>query len=407
MKGETIDIKSKVEAIFTYKWASLVGEHWENYFCNINVWRDLDLLPDKLKDNLIGKKSGDCFEVLFKQGEVFPYSKENIIDIDRTQFLPPKSFKTIEPHAGRFYPLGFFRKLKGVFSTSIQPIRLVGIDNYSHKLTIDTNIPIAKYDLSLNILIKDVIQKSSGIGGECKDWYAVSLENGPGMQVRFDGFPTDFEFDNPESFQREDETDDKMFYEQPRITTHIDAVCNKNLVELYNYILPQDGKVLDLMSSVQSHFPENKNYYVTGLGLNIEEMRQNVVLKEYLIQDLNKNPFLPFKDEDFDIVVCDLSIEYVIKPFELIKEIKRILKTCGIVTFSFSNRYFPPKVIKLWVDLHEFERMGYILEILLMDGGFKNFKTYSYRGYPRPYYDKYFRHILFSDPLYVVYAQKA
>ncbi len=64
-------------------------------------------------------------------------------------------------------------------------------------------------------------------------------------------------------------------------------------------------------------------------------------------------------------------------------------------------------MIKLWIDLHDFERMGYVLEILLRDGGFKDFHTYSYRGYNRPYGDKYFGSTSFSDPLYVVYAKKA
>jgi hypothetical protein len=42
--------------------------------------------------------------------------------------------------------------------------------------------------------------------------------------------------------------------------------------------LPREGKVLDLMSSFQSHFPENREFYVIGLGLNDDdddEMKQN------------------------------------------------------------------------------------------------------------------------------------
>lgn len=101
-----------------------------------------------------------------------------------------------------------------------------------------------------------------------------------------------------------------------------------------------------------------------------------------------------------------LNIEYVTKPFELIKEIRRILKKDGIFTVSYSNRYFPTKVIKIWTDLHEFERIGYVLELILRDGGFNNFKTFSVKGFRRPYDDKYFGCTLFSDPLYLVYAEK-
>lgn len=80
------------------------------------------------------------------------------------------------------------------------------------------------------------------------------------------------------------------------------------------------------MSSYQSHIPENENLKVVGLGLNEEEMKQNPRLSEYLIHDLNSEPRLPFADEEFDTVVCDLSIEYVTKPVELVAEIKRVLK---------------------------------------------------------------------------------
>lgn len=198
----------------------------------------------------------------------------------------------------------------------------------------------------------------------------------------------------------------KSSTKKSRITTHIDAKAHENLVSLYSKILPLEGKVLDLMSSYQSHIPESREIEVVGLGLNEEEMSLNKRLKGFVIHDLNENPKLPFHDEEFHAVVCDLSIEYVIKPIELIAEINRILKKDGVLTVSFSNRYFPPKVIKLWTDLHEFERMGYVLELLLRDGRYKNFKTFSIRGAKRPLDDKYFGLTQVSDPIYVVYAEK-
>lgn len=403
---ERISERTKAEVILKFKWNSQIGEHEEHQFCRVNVWRDLALFPEKVRDMIIDRKEGDRFSIEFKKGELFNYSEENILEVHNFQFNPPKPFNTkIKPKVGRFYPLGFFSGLAGVFPENTKPARVIEVGK--DKLKIDTNIPIAKYDLKLDGYIVSVRKKSADVGGECRDWCAISLENGPGMQVRFDGTPTDFEIENPESFRREDETEDKIFYKEPRITTHIDSKAHENLVELYKKILPERGKILDLMSSYQSHIPENENLKVVGLGLNEEEMKQNPRLSEYLIHDLNSEPRLPFADEEFDTVVCDLSIEYVTKPVELVAEIKRVLKKDGIVSMSFSNRYFPPKVIKLWIDLHDFERMGYVIELLLRDGGFKDFKTYSIRGYRRPYDDKYFGCTLFSDPIYVVYARKA
>lgn len=402
---ERISYKTKADVLLKCSWQSLIGQHEEIYFCKINVWRDIDLFPAKIKQLLLDRQQGDSFTVRFKKGELFGYSEASIISLNLSQFQPPSPYrKKIKPLIGRFYPLGFFVGLEGVFPENSKPVRVIGIEG--DKIWIDTNIPISKYEIELEFHILQVVSKSGDIGGECKDWCAISLENGPGMQIRFNDIPTDFELDNPDSFKRQDESEDIIFYKEPRITTHIDSKCHENLLEIYRRLLPKNGNILDLMSSYQSHVPESENIRLIGLGLNEEEMKQNRSLSKYIIHDINKNPKLPFVDEEFDAVVCDLSIEYVTKPFELIKEVRRILKKDGIFTVSFSNRYFPTKVVKIWIDLHEFERMGYVLELLLREGGFKNFKTFSVKGFRRPYDDKYFGCTLFSDPLYLVYAEK-
>lgn len=403
---EKISERTEGDLLLKFIWESHVGKHEEVQFCKMNVWRDYDLLPEKLKKLIWGRKSGDTFRVSFEAGELIDYSDQNIIEIQKSYFRPPKSFgNSIKPRVGRFYPLGFFTGLAGVFPQNFKPARIIEIDEKNIK--IDTNIPVAKYNLDVEGFILDVRRKLMEVGGECKDWCAISLENGPGMQVSYNGVETDFGLDNPENFKREDESDDKVFYSEPRITTHIDSRCHENLVKLYYNILPKRGKILDLMCSYQSHIPEGKEYEIIGLGLNEEEMSQNKVLSNFIIHDINAEPNLPLLSDDFDAVVCDLSIEYVTKPIELIREVSRILKKDGVFTLSFSNRYFPPKVIKIWIDLHEFERMGYVLELLRKAGGFKNFRTYSYRGFRRPYDDKYFGCTILSDPLYVVYAEKS
>jgi hypothetical protein len=71
---------------------------------------------------------------------------------------------------------------------------------------------------------------------------------------------------------------------------------------------------------------------------------------------------------------------------------------------TFSNRWFPPKAIDIWSELHEFERMGLVLEFFLKSGQYENLQTYSMRGLPRPQDDKYYPRILFSDPVYAVWG---
>jgi hypothetical protein len=74
---------------------------------------------------------------------------------------------------------------------------------------------------------------------------------------------------------------------------------------------------------------------------------------------------------------------------------------------SFSNRWFPPKAIRIWKELHEFERMGLVTEYFLQSKRFSNIHTWSMRGKPRPYDDKYFGlNMMLSDPVYMVWATK-
>jgi len=58
-------------------------------------------------------------------------------------------------------------------------------------------------------------------------------------------------------FDRQDETDDAHFYSTPRFVVHIDAETITALTQVYRELLPQQGAILDLMSSWVSHLPED------------------------------------------------------------------------------------------------------------------------------------------------------
>jgi SAM-dependent methyltransferase len=102
-----------------------------------------------------------------------------------------------------------------------------------------------------------------------------------------------------------------------------------------------------------------------------------------------------------------VSVEYLIKPQEVFAEVRRVLRPGGRFVVTFSNRWFPPKVIKVWQDVHEFERVGLVMEYFLRDGGFINLQTWSMRGLPRPLDDKYAGRMAQSDPIYAVWGEKA
>ena len=103
----------------------------------------------------------------------------------------------------------------------------------------------------------------------------------------------------------------------------------------------KDGDdVLDICSSWVSHFPKDwKGGNVVGLGMNEYELSQNPQLSSFDVKDLNSEPVLPYDDASFDKVTCVVSIDYLNKPLEVIKEIGRVLRPGGECYISMSNRW--------------------------------------------------------------------
>ena len=150
------------------------------------------------------------------------------------------------------------------------------------------------------------------------------------------------------AFARIDETDDAEFYAFPRRVVHIDEGAIAALGTLYRDIVPGRGLVLDLMASWRSHLPPSFDGHVVGLGLNAEEMSDNPQLDESIVHDLNRQATLPFAEATFDAAVCAVSVQYLTRPVEIFREIRRVLKPAGPFVVAFSNRCFPDKAVALW-----------------------------------------------------------
>jgi hypothetical protein len=229
-------------------------------------------------------------------------------------------------------------------------------------------------------------------------------ERGPGLQGRDRDLRPELLRDAP--FERLDANADGVFYTLARTLPHIDAAASEAIAGLHRRLLPEGGRILDLMSSWQSHLPGDREYAsVVGLGMNAEELAQNPRLSERLVHDLNGQLPLPFGDGEFDAVICNLSVEYLTQPFAVFAEVARVLKPGGPFVTTFSNRWFPPKVIQLWTQLHEFERLGLVLDYFLESGRFAGLETWSLRGLPRPEGDKYAAQTALADPIYAVWGR--
>jgi SAM-dependent methyltransferase len=337
-------------------------------------------------------------------GKAVPsFEQSQFMEIKRKQFDRDSLGKHVTaPQLGRFYPKGLLKGISRVFSNNIAPFRCVGINNGN--LSVDFNHPLADKDLRLSTIVGKVEPKQIERGGTSVDWME-RLAEGPGMQARWRNQASDYLSDT--AFERQDSSHDTLFYSNPRLTQHLDDTALSMVKNTYDRFLGDGMQVLDLMSSWQSHIPKRHRLKrVVGLGLNQRELDRNRQLTESVVQDLNANPGLPFEANVFDVVLCTVSVEYLIDPLAVFDEVARVLNPGGYLVVTFSNRWFPLKAIHLWTELHEFERMGLVLEYFMQTQAFDDLHTYSMRGLPRPHGDKYFPEFLYSDPLYAVWGRK-
>ena len=198
---------------------------------------------------------------------------------------------------------------------------------------------------------------------------------------------------------RLDNSVDTKFYDTPRLVTHIDDTAIQSLSDFYRETFTEYSRccmktspnnnemtaattaiqqldVLDLCSSWISHFPSTSTSTdsvenntdnnhpkfgygtVVGLGMNQEELEANPQLTRYLVQDLNTVPNLhAFDDASFDVVTMTVSIDYLIRPLDVVQEIYRVLKPSGRAIISFGDRCFATKAVAMWLQADPLERI--------------------------------------------------
>ncbi len=150
-------------------------------------------------------------------------------------------------------------------------------------------------------------------------------------------------------FRRYDESPDALFYRQPRLVEHIDAGAIAAVTRLHRELFPPGGALLDLMSSWVSHLPPEVEYgRVAGLGMNEAELAANPRLDDRLVHDLNARPELPFAADSFDGAAICVSIQYLTRPVDVLREVARVLRPGSPVAITFSNRCFPTKAVAAW-----------------------------------------------------------
>jgi SAM-dependent methyltransferase len=166
-------------------------------------------------------------------------------------------------------------------------------------------------------------------------------------------------------FKRQDDSSDEAFYAVPRMVNHIDDATINEITRFYREALSPEDELLDLMSSWISHLPEDVDYMkVTGLGMNLEELNANPRLDQVVVHNLNDTPRLPFAEASFDTVMIVVSIQYLVRPFDVFEEIRRVLKSGGKCIVSMSHRLFPTKAIYAFQTLAPQDRIHLVQQYM-------------------------------------------
>jgi SAM-dependent methyltransferase len=139
---------------------------------------------------------------------------------------------------------------------------------------------------------------------------------------------------------------------------------------------------------------------ICATGMNGLELGFNDQLTGgFETRDLNVEPKLPYPDKMFDVVTCVVSIDYLIHPMEVLKEVHRVLKPGGKVIISQSNRCFPSKAIAMWLKMNDRQHLELINGYFQYAGGFKERQAFDITAkVPNSVY---------NDPMFIIEAVKA
>jgi len=171
---------------------------------------------------------------------------------------------------------------------------------------------------------------------------------------------------------------DELFYLVPRLGIyHVDDGFRAQLSELYRQLLPAGGDVFDLCSQHDSHLPQEVKYSsLTVHGMNYLELLANTRASSRIVRNLNNEPAFPeLEDESMDAALMAVSIQYMQRPVELLRDVRRLLKPGGVMVISFSNRMFFQKAVAVWRDAKSLTDLSRLVTGYMKEAGFQEVRT--------------------------------
>lgn len=387
-------------------WESVDAIHHERrYFHKINFWRDFfpGLLADEIQHSEPMQWVSTRTDSSEHLGNNDP-ARLLTLKWDSNRILKTKQ-KLVIPQTGRFYPRNLIDYDTRIYPDDMRPLRIIA--QQGGEVVVDLNHPLAGRSIEVRCRVIEWLDDAEEHGGQCHDIVSDTLANGPGMQQALVNARTDFYSQQP--FSRLIEDAEAETWNSVREQQLFDETASDQLEDHVSRLIAGSNRVLDLMSSSNSHLANRPNEVsVTGVGLDNTAMSNNPVLDRYHVQDINRIPQLSFADSNsFDLVMLNGAVEYLSDPFAVIAEIHRVLRPGGQVLVGFSDHWLKPKIVSIWQALHPFERPGLVLDYLRQHGGFSQLETFSTRGWPQAENDAMTERRIEADPLFIVTAARS
>ena len=79
-------------------------------------------------------------------------------------------------------------------------------------------------------------------------------------------------------------------------------------------------------------------FYTNHASRKAEELAANPRLSRWFVQDLNLDPLLPLDDAHFNGACLCVSIQYLQRPVDVFRDVRRVLRSGAAFIVSFSNR---------------------------------------------------------------------
>lgn len=127
--------------------------------------------------------------------------------------------------------------------------------------------------------------------------------------------------------------------------------------------------------------------------MNERELAANRHASAHVVHDLNRDPDLPFGDDAFDAAVCCVSVDYLVRPIEVFREVGRVLRPGAPFVVTYSNRCFPTKAIRGWITTGDAGRAVIVRSYFDRSGAFGEANTELRTRVDAP-----------GDPLWAVWA---